>query len=164
MKNRKKTAELLAEVIKSGLIDQYGKVPSAAFIADNFNLRAYGTSTISRETARKWLSGTAVPEVDKLIVLVKWLNISMDEVFSEINQTTPKIKGNGNGGSLIDRHLNVCLADLDNKSKDVVYLLIFMLKQMKLNDCGAMDCEKLLKHGLENCASCSKYIETYKND
>lgn len=48
-------------------------------LADQFNLRAEGTSTISRETARKWMRGKAVPQVGRLEVLIKWLGLRSEE-------------------------------------------------------------------------------------
>ena len=66
---------LFATALRDALVTTAGRVPSAAKFADAFNLRAYGTSTITRETARKWLRGDAIPEIGKMRVLIRWLNI-----------------------------------------------------------------------------------------
>ena len=54
---------------------------SATALANAFNLRADGTTTISRQTARKWLTGESIPEPGHLLVLVEWLKLDMNEVY-----------------------------------------------------------------------------------
>jgi hypothetical protein len=73
--NRKLANHLFAHFLRQALVDTQGRTPSAAKFADAFNLRAHGTSTITRETARKWLRGDAMPEIGKMGVLIQWLNI-----------------------------------------------------------------------------------------
>ena len=72
-----------AESFKKALIAKYGKVPSTSFIANNFNLRAYETQAISRESARKWLAGLSFPEANRLKVISKWLNLDTNEFLNE---------------------------------------------------------------------------------
>lgn len=48
---------------------------TAAFLALQFNLLVEEDLSISRETARKWLNGQALPEVNRLKVLLNWLEI-----------------------------------------------------------------------------------------
>lgn len=72
-----------AESFKKALIAKYGKVPSTSFIANNFNLRAYETQAISRESARKWLAGLSFPEGGRLRVISKWLNLDTNEFLNE---------------------------------------------------------------------------------
>jgi hypothetical protein len=57
-------------------------VPSGAFLSNQFNLRAEGTSTITAETARKWVKGLSVPEIDRFKVLIKWLELDVDSIFN----------------------------------------------------------------------------------
>ncbi len=76
MDNRANAAQCFAEAFKEGLIKKYQVIPSNSFIATQFNLRAYGTSGISRETARKWTKGLAFPAPGNLIVLIKWLKLN----------------------------------------------------------------------------------------
>lgn len=73
--NRKLASHLFSSALRDALVDEQGRLPSAAKFADAFNLRAYGTSTITRETARKWLRGDAMPEIGKMRVLIHWLNL-----------------------------------------------------------------------------------------
>jgi transcriptional regulator with XRE-family HTH domain len=59
-------------------------MPSAGFIAKEYNLYAYNTGPVSRETIRKWLNGINFPTLDKLIFLRQWLDLDMNELFSDI--------------------------------------------------------------------------------
>ena len=56
-KLRKKFAAHFKEKLKV----RYKKVPSTNFIANEFNLRAVDSSTVSREAVRKWLNGLSFP-------------------------------------------------------------------------------------------------------
>ncbi len=71
---RKKFATHFKEQLKK----RYKKVPSTNFIANEFNLRAHDTSTVSREAVRKWLNGLSFPTSDKLSVMRKWLDLQTD--------------------------------------------------------------------------------------
>lgn len=57
---------------------RFKEVPSAAFIAKEFNLRSSGLDPISQESARRWLRGLAIPEFDKLLVLRSWLDLDLN--------------------------------------------------------------------------------------
>ena len=57
-------------------------MPSGYFLANQFNLRAEGTTTITAETARKWIKGLSVPEIDRFKVLIKWLEFDVDDLFN----------------------------------------------------------------------------------
>ncbi len=81
MENRKQFAKKFAEVLNQHLIIKYKKIPSGYFFANQFNLRAQGTTTISAETARKWIKGLAVPEIDRFKVLIEWLHMDISELF-----------------------------------------------------------------------------------
>ena len=71
------------KALNIGLFNKFGKIPSSTEIADNFNLRAYGTKTISRETARKWKSGIVLPNPVNLQILIEWLNLNPEEFYSK---------------------------------------------------------------------------------
>ena len=81
MKNRKDFAIKFSEILIRQLIKKYGKVPSNYFFANQFNLRAAGTTTITSETARKWIKGLTVPEIDRFKVLIEWLEIDTADLF-----------------------------------------------------------------------------------
>lgn len=82
MENRIEITQNFAHALNKGLRNRFGKSPSSAGMATQFNLRARGTKTISRETARKWTRGLAFPDPGRLQVLIKWLNLNMEEIYS----------------------------------------------------------------------------------
>ena len=63
---------------KEKLKARYKKVPSTNFIANEFNLRAHDSATVSREAVRKWLNGLSFPKSDKLSVMRKRLDLQTD--------------------------------------------------------------------------------------
>jgi hypothetical protein len=77
-KLRKKFSTHFKEQLKK----RYKKVPSTSFIANEFNLRAHDSETVTREAVRKWLNGLSFPKSDKLSVMRKWLDIQI-ELFDE---------------------------------------------------------------------------------
>jgi hypothetical protein len=103
----------LAFEINKGLIKKMGKTPSANSFANQFNLRAYGTTTITRETARKWRLGLAVPSMDKLAVLIEWLDIDVLNLFDLPSRLPRDHVGLLNEANPLKRPLS---SDLDAKT------------------------------------------------
>lgn len=67
-----------AKTLARYLLDYYGRIPSAAILARDFNLRcASQTAQISPETARRWIRGLSMPEMDKLRVMADWLGLEL---------------------------------------------------------------------------------------
>ena len=87
MNNRVKTTELFSISFRLGLQKQYGEVPSSNFISMQFNLRAHGTSTVGRETARKWSNGLAFPSPSHLFILIKWLKLNPSDFLVELMES-----------------------------------------------------------------------------
>ena len=73
-KHQKKFAAHFKEKLKT----RYKKVPSTSFIANEFNLRAHDSDTVTREAVRKWLNGLSFPKSDKLSVMRNWLDVETD--------------------------------------------------------------------------------------
>lgn len=69
----------------------YGRIPSAAVAARDFNLRNPNTPAISEETARRWMRGLSLPEGERMTVLVRWLGLDMNGIFGD--QQTPVFPG-----------------------------------------------------------------------
>ena len=63
---------------KEQILKRYKRIPSAGFLANEFNLRAHQFETVSREAVRKWLNGMAMPKRDKLMVMSRWLDVKVD--------------------------------------------------------------------------------------
>ena len=150
--NRIDIASNLARAINEGLLKKFGKVPSANIFANQFNLRAYGTKTITRETARKWISGIALPEMDKLTVLVDWLEIDVSNLFKYKHQASTSHNGSSHLHEInqnnIDYHIRKCLTGLTDNSKNALYIAAWMLMQLESNNHNIELCEELIRHQL----------------
>jgi hypothetical protein len=70
--------ENFAALLRDSLRSRFGRIPSAAVVAREFNLRAYDTPPISQESARRWIRGVSLPEEQRLRVLVNWLNLDFN--------------------------------------------------------------------------------------
>ena len=73
---------IFSQAPRIGLLSKYKKIPTSGFIAREFNIRAKKTSTITPETARRWLNGLALPDLEKLIALSEWLEIDLNTLLS----------------------------------------------------------------------------------
>jgi len=73
-------------ILQNALKNRYGRIPSAAFIARQFNHRNTDGSTISDETARRWVRGYSVPDVPRIAILVSWLEIDWNKVFGVLEK------------------------------------------------------------------------------
>lgn len=70
--------ENFAALLRDSLRSRFGRIPSAAIVAREFNLRAYDTPPISQESARRWIRGVSLPEEQRLRILVNWLNLDFN--------------------------------------------------------------------------------------
>ncbi len=75
-KNREATLSRFERTLRTGIVKKLGRQVSAQRFADQFNLHAHGTGTISRETARKWMRGTTIPDYERIAVLIEWLELN----------------------------------------------------------------------------------------
>ena len=80
--------------LNDALRNNFASLPSAADFAKQFNARATGTSTISRETARKWMRGHCIPNIGRLTVLVSWLNMNVDGFLGAIQESQTSERDN----------------------------------------------------------------------
>ena len=61
------------------LLSYYRRIPSASILARDFNSRAHGIlNPITQETARRWIRGLSMPEMDKLQILIQWLDLKIE--------------------------------------------------------------------------------------
>lgn len=74
--------ENFSALLRDSLRSRYGRIPSAAVLAREFNLRAYDTTPISGESARRWLRGVCLPEEERLRILVNWLNLDFNKALT----------------------------------------------------------------------------------
>ena len=60
------------------LVQHYGRMPSAAVVARDFNLRCtQDVKPITNETSRRWIKGISLPELARLNVLANWINLDI---------------------------------------------------------------------------------------
>jgi len=71
--------ERFSIALRSGLVNKFSRIPTAQKFSDEFNLRS--VTPITRETARKWINGLVIPESERLLVLIQWLNLNSDYVY-----------------------------------------------------------------------------------
>ncbi len=86
MDNRDNVAEKFRIALGSCLKGRFGKSISAQRFADQYNLHAYGTTPISRETARRWIRGDAIPDYGHLLALVRWLEMNPEDFLGGLCQ------------------------------------------------------------------------------
>jgi hypothetical protein len=77
--------ENFSGLLRESLKARYGRVPSAAVLAREFNLRAYDTTPVTGESARRWLRGVCLPEEERLRVLVNWLGLNFNDALTHRN-------------------------------------------------------------------------------
>jgi hypothetical protein len=129
---------LFAAALREALVCAFGKVPSAAKFADAFNLRAHGSSTISRETARKWLQGHCMPEIGKMRILIQWLKLDPASFLQSGESSTDSpasthIDSSSTSKSGIQEALIGLLRHLDHQSIETLYLTATAMKALKRN-------------------------------
>lgn len=83
MDNRESVADKFRIVLCRRLKNRFGKIISAQRFADQFNLNAHGTTPVSRETARRWIRGDAIPDYGHLAALIRWLDIDPDDFLGD---------------------------------------------------------------------------------
>jgi len=146
--NRKAACALFGQALGRCLMAHYGRIPSAAKFADAFNLRAYGTTTISRETARKWLNGAAIPEVGRLKVLMSWVGLKPSEFLDPAEGTELSVVYESQPlGDVSESELQTTLlsllGDLDEKSAEVVFLMAWALREVQRGQSRKLDYRRL---------------------
>ena len=74
-----------AKGLKEAIYKKFNKHLSIVDFTIQYNLQFH--HSISNETARKWMTGISLPQMDKLIQLKKWLNLELPMLF-DIDDTT----------------------------------------------------------------------------
>ena len=80
--------ESFALALANALLARYREIPSASFLAREFNLRNHHCEPITQESARRWLKGLAIPKFDKLLILRTWLDLDLNALGVSSLQTT----------------------------------------------------------------------------
>lgn len=81
--------QAFAARLKQALTRSSKKIESPSELALQFNLR-HSREPISAQAAHKWLTGTAMPTVDKIETLASWLGVPLQWLRYGIPETTAK--------------------------------------------------------------------------
>ena len=104
MNNLATTKLNFSDHLTKALLAKYKKKVSIVFFVNQFNLRAYGTNTIAYETGRKWLKGITIPQLSKMKVLIKWLELDPGFLFLDNELET------GHSTSIVSDNIAVILS------------------------------------------------------
>jgi hypothetical protein len=165
--NNLATAKLnFSDHLTKALLAKYKKKVSIVFFVNQFNLRAYGTNTIAYETGRKWLKGISIPQLSKMKVLIKWLDLDPGFLFLEneleTGYSTPIASDNiaiilsvQDSQHLLDCLQTVSLS-LDTKSQRFLLLSALTLRELLINQPVNIDYKTLLQ-SLDRTGTFSKH-------
>ena len=88
MNTKTNMLERFSTTLRSGLMNKFNRIPTAQKFSDEFNLRS--VNPITRETARKWINGLVMPESERLLILIQWLNLNSDYVYLNSTEVDEK--------------------------------------------------------------------------
>ncbi len=129
--------------LRAALRHRFGKIPSNALIAREFNLRSHSAKTISQESVRRWLLGTSLPEYSHLQVLVRWLNIDTNRLFETDHlpqHGPPQDKKTAHDPLLPEvNHWNLQLQQFSPRQRQTMITLIDYLLSANLGKTGTID-------------------------
>ena len=105
---------------------RYQEIPSAAFVAKEFNLRTSTSEPITQESARRWLRGLAIPELDKLLVLRSWLDLDLNALGMPSVEAVEKRNAELKGSTLEKQE------EFINTTKSIKDALQVLMKEVQL--------------------------------
>jgi hypothetical protein len=105
---------------------RYREIPSAAFVAKEFNLRTSTSEPITQESARRWLRGLAIPELDKLLVLRSWLDLDLNALGMPSVEAVEKRNAELKGSTLEKQE------EFINTTKSIKDALQVLMKEVQL--------------------------------
>lgn len=130
------------EALRSSLISRLGKLPSATYLANQFNFRAHGTTAITRETARKWITGQTIPEMQRLNILIEWLDMDPHKFLARgASQNATGVTGSGD--DLIIQTIVELLRKMDAKTRSVVLITAWALRETNSTPLGHLNLQAL---------------------
>jgi transcriptional regulator with XRE-family HTH domain len=100
MLSKKTLRDSFAEALANGLRLRYREIPTAEFVAREFNRRANTTDAITQESARRWLRGLAIPDLAKLLVLRSWLDLDLNALAMPSVESIKKVDVELSGAAL----------------------------------------------------------------
>lgn len=139
-----------SETLRSALVKRLGKVPSATYIANQFNFRARGATEITRETARKWLTGQAVPGIPRLTILVEWLGLDPHQLLTPGKK---KPLSTDTNEDLIIETIVELLRTMDARTRSVVLITAWALRETNGAPLGPLNLHALKRTLLSSLAA-----------
>ncbi len=123
MKNR--ISHSFKHHLQNALQKKFNKKITSSFLALQFTLVVEEDLSISRETARKWLNGQAIPEITRLKILLDWLEIDANGF---LRLASLKVPNNYTTPSYF-KTLNDIVQDLDEDGKKLVIYTAWSLNK-----------------------------------
>ena len=120
MPRNQKIKDIFSKALTQGLLNRYSKIPSAAFVAKEFNMRALDVNPINQESARKWLRGLAIPELNKLLILQAWLGIDLNSLNVYSSEESLKDKSEADNNTLPNKKLFLKKTNLLKKTLQTI--------------------------------------------
>lgn len=123
----------LREGVKAG----YGRIPSAAFLSREFNMRHRGLKEISSESFRRWLHGLSIPRPDHLQTLVAWLNLDLNRLYCSAKKvsretTKPRLPTDLTGTSEISQLMCLLFEKLSETQRQEISAIIGLQRSQKI--------------------------------
>ncbi len=136
MANRDVVSARFRIALANRLKSRFGKVISAQRFSDLYNLNAYDSTTISRETARLWIRGNAMPDYGHLAVLVQWLGIKPEEFLGKQDPSPQALpednpSTHGDNRNQFKRDLLALWDELDPETRKTVLVVAVALSAQK---------------------------------
>lgn len=128
-----------SKALNFALLHKFGRIPTANSLANQFNFRAEGMAGVTRETARKWLTGQAIPEVAKLIVLVDWL-----ELDANVFMSTRPIETQTEEDVVLET-IRELLKHMDEKTRSMILITAWALRETQGLQAHKLDLPMLRK-------------------
>ena len=112
--------EYFSHSLRESLKLQYGKLPSAEVVAQNFNLRAHSTTPVTQESVRRWMRGESLPKPDHLIVLMQWLNLDLNKIYGKEKNSESACQSQQRQGNICDVAISNGYCKLINEIKQKI--------------------------------------------
>lgn len=130
------------EALRAALTVRTGKLPSATHLANQFNFRAHGTTAITRETARKWMTGQAIPEMPRLNILIEWLDLDPHKFLAR-GASQALVREAGAGDDLIIETIVELLRKMDAKTRSMVLITAWALRETNTTPLSQLNLQAL---------------------
>ena len=84
--------ERFGQELRAALARSYGRVPSAQYVANQFNQRISASNGVSGESVRRWIRGVSLPRYDHLAVVTDWLGLDFQDVLDKESRSKAERK------------------------------------------------------------------------